>query len=81
MPYATWSEDSREILRKFMTEHIPFNKLLGVEVGELREGFARMEVPYRPELIGDPMRPAIHGGVLSTLIDACGGARGKPSST
>ena len=57
-----------------MTEHIPFNKLLGVEVGELREGFARMEVPFRPELIGDPMRPAIHGGVLSTLIDACGGA-------
>ena len=27
----------------------------------------------RPELIGDPDRPALHGGVLSAVADTCGG--------
>jgi uncharacterized protein (TIGR00369 family) len=57
-----------------MEERIPFNQLLGMRVAELREGYARLEIPFRPELIGDPLRPALHGGVLSALIDACGGA-------
>jgi uncharacterized protein (TIGR00369 family) len=62
------------LVRDFMAEHVPFNRLLGIEVTALAEGYARMEVPFRPELIGDPFRPALHGGVMSAVIDACGGA-------
>jgi len=57
-----------------MAKHIPFNRYLGIEVMGLSDGFARMEIPFREELIGDPLKPALHGGVLSALIDACGGA-------
>jgi uncharacterized protein (TIGR00369 family) len=32
-----------------------------------------LRVPFRPELVGDPDRPALHGGVLSALADAAGG--------
>lgn len=32
-----------------------------------------MLLPFREEFIGDWMRPAIHGGVISALIDATGG--------
>ena len=28
---------------------------------------------FKPEFIGDPNREALHGGVLSTLIDTTGG--------
>jgi uncharacterized protein (TIGR00369 family) len=63
-----------EVLRQVMEELIPFNRYLGVKLTESREGFARLEVPFREELIGDPMRPALHGGVLSALADAAGGA-------
>jgi uncharacterized protein (TIGR00369 family) len=63
-----------DLLREFMCERIPFNKVLGVQVSELRQGFARLEIPFRDELIGDPSRPAIHGGVLSALLDTCSGA-------
>lgn len=63
-----------ELVRAFMEQQIPFNKVLGIQAPRLEEGFARLEIPFRPELIGDPFRPAIHGGVLSALIDACGGA-------
>ena len=33
----------------------------------------RLQLPYRAELIGDASRPALHGGVISTLIDVAGG--------
>ena len=63
-----------EVLRQVMEELIPFNRFLGVKLTGMRKGFARLEIPFRDELVGDPMRPALHGGVLSALGDAAGGA-------
>jgi uncharacterized protein (TIGR00369 family) len=61
-------------IQEFMREMIPFNRYLGMELVALEQGLARMELPYRPEFIGDPFRPALHGGVVSALLDTCGGA-------
>lgn len=69
-PPANWSHRVIE----FIEQDIPFNRLLGMRVVSLVDGHAVMEVPYRPDLVGDPYRPALHGGVVSTLIDATGGA-------
>jgi uncharacterized protein (TIGR00369 family) len=63
-----------EVLKQVMEELIPFNRYLGVRVAKATPGFARLEVPFRAELVGDPTRPALHGGVLSALADAAGGA-------
>lgn len=54
-------------------EFIPFNKFLGIEIESANKGAVRLALPYRPEYIGDASRPALHGGVISTLIDTCGG--------
>jgi uncharacterized protein (TIGR00369 family) len=62
-----------EVLKQVMEELIPFNRYLGVRVTKASAGFARLEVPFREELIGDPLRPALHGGVLSALADTAGG--------
>ncbi|MCU0694609.1 MAG: hotdog fold thioesterase [Polyangiaceae bacterium] len=61
-------------VRRIMAEMIPFNRLLGIEVVELQAGRAVLALPFRQELLGDPLRPALHGGVLSALADTCGGA-------
>jgi uncharacterized protein (TIGR00369 family) len=61
-------------LEKFLNHGVPFNRYLGIVVGDIEEGVVRLDLPYREEFIGDPRRPALHGGLLSTLIDACGGA-------
>ncbi len=74
MSTTTWDPQLAAVIREIMEQRIPFNRHLGVRVAELARGYARMEIPFKPELIGDPFRPAIHGGVLSTLIDTCGGA-------
>ena len=58
--------------KRFLNE-IPFHVHLGLEVAEARAGFARLRLPFKPEFIGDARRPALHGGLLSTLVDTCGG--------
>lgn len=63
-----------DVLTHVMEELIPFNRFLGVKVTGLKKGFARLEVPFRDELVGDPLRPALHGGVISALADTAGGA-------
>lgn len=63
----------QQALRQFFEEQIPFNRWLGMTVVRLEAGFAHLRVPFRPELVGDPLRPALHGGVISTIADACGG--------
>ncbi len=60
-------------LKELMLQRIPFNRVLGIDVLELSTGKALLVVPFRPDLIGDPVRPALHGGVISALADTCGG--------
>jgi uncharacterized protein (TIGR00369 family) len=62
-----------ETLKQVMESFIPFNVYLGVRVVHIDRKTCRLEVPFRPELVGDPVRPALHGGVLSALADAAGG--------
>lgn len=59
---------------KFMEQQVLFNHHIGLQVSKLDQGSCTMVLPFREEFIGDPFRPAMHGGVISTLIDTCGGA-------
>ena len=62
-----------DTLKIFMEQKIPFNEFLNMKVDSLGIGEAIMRIPSRPELTGDPFRPALHGGVISTLADTAGG--------
>lgn len=66
--------DSSSPVKRFLEEQIPFNRLLGIRLVAMHGGRATVELPFRPELVGDPLRPALHGGAISTLIDFAGGA-------
>ncbi|OEU69154.1 MAG: thioesterase [Desulfovibrio sp. S3730MH75] len=61
-------------MQEVIEEGIPFDKFLGVKVEHIEHGFAKLRLPFREEFIGDPRRPALHGGVISMLIDTCGGS-------
>jgi uncharacterized protein (TIGR00369 family) len=61
-----------DVLR-IMEEIVPFNRLLGLRGESASEGRCVLRLPVRSELVGDPRRPAIHGGVISSLIDTAGG--------
>lgn len=62
-------------------ELIPFNKYIGLELVELKEGFARATIRFKSELMGDARIKAIHGGVISASMDAVGGIAGISTLT
>ncbi|APR80948.1 thioesterase family protein [Minicystis rosea] len=62
-----------EMIRRLAEDLIPFNRFLGLRVTHVERGRVEMEIPWRDELIGDPMKPAVHGGVISMLADTAGG--------
>ncbi len=68
MPQSSYESLSR------LFESVPFMRFLGMRFETLEEGHALLRIPYRPELIGNPELPALHGGVISALLDTCGGA-------
>ena len=58
---------------RLMEQEVPFNRYLGFKVLDVHEGYVKTLIPYRPEFIGDSRRPALHGGFLAAVVDACGG--------
>lgn len=62
-----------EVLKQLAEEWIPFNKFLGLRAERVDPGDILLRIPYRDELIGDPVKRALHGGVLSMLADTSGG--------
>ena len=63
-----------EVFKSIIEDQIPFHKVVGFKLLEVRENFVSLLIPYRPELIGDTRRSSIHGGVIATAMDAVGGA-------
>ena len=57
-----------------LIESLPHNAKLGIRVAEIAPGHCTAYVEFRPELVGDPRRGVLHGGVVTTLIDATAGA-------
>ena len=63
-----------QLVKRFMEEMVPFNLFLNLHIDAFDEGFCRLRVPWRAELLGDPLRQAVHGGIVATLLDVAGGA-------
>lgn len=58
-------------LRKML--HIaPFHCWLGLVVVDLTERELILEMPWRDEIVSNPMIGSAHGGILSALIDLTG---------
>ena len=72
--FAPLEPEVEKVVRKLVSDAIPFNKLLGIEVELARKGYVRLRVDYRHEFIGNPLIPALHGGFLAAVLDVAGGA-------
>jgi uncharacterized protein (TIGR00369 family) len=52
---------------------IPFNRVLGLKLDSLDPRAPRLRFEMRPELVGNPVRQILHGGVISATLDVVGG--------
>jgi len=62
-----------DFLRTMYEELIPFNQVLGLKVTHLHTDSVRTEFNVAPELIGNFVQRTLHGGVISSVLDATGG--------
>ena len=62
-----------QVLREITEERIPFNKLIGLKIESLGMESLGIRFEMRPELIGNFKRGNLHGGVISSVLDATGG--------
>lgn len=59
--------------RRFV-DSLPHCQALGMRLLRIGIGEAEVEMPWNPDLIGDPATGVIHGGAVSALLDSCCGA-------
>ncbi len=52
---------------------LPFNRVLGLKIGSLEETRATVHFDMRPDLVGNFVHGILHGGVISSALDAAGG--------
>ena len=61
------------LLRNFLEEKIPFNKLLGLRVESMDMERVCLKIEMKEELIGNSIKGVLHGGVISAVLDVAGG--------
>ncbi|KAB7623705.1 PaaI family thioesterase [Alkalilimnicola sp. S0819] len=67
------SVEARRAAVEAFFDQIPHTGVLGMEVVDVGESKLLTRIQPRPELVGDPYRGYVHGGVLTTLIDQTSG--------
>lgn len=63
-------EAERDALLTSLTAAVPYNRLLGVSF-DRRGDELTARLPFRPKLVGNPILPAIHGGVTGSFLEIC----------
>ncbi|MEA3427974.1 MAG: thioesterase family protein [Thermodesulfobacteriota bacterium] len=61
-------------LQDVYEEKIPFNKELGLKIISLKEDNVCIKLEMKEKLVGNYKYGMLHGGVISSVLDATGGA-------
>lgn len=76
MPHFDPSEKQAMLARlaEAFTKFVPHNRALDLKLEDFDDGIAIFRLPYAPHLVGNPETGVLHGGVITTLLDATAGA-------
>lgn len=64
---------SEEKIRHVFEHSVPFNNVVGIKVESTDPAAPKLRFDMRPELIGNPRRQILHGGVISATLDVVAG--------
>ena len=62
-----------QALKEIHEKKIPFNRIFGLTVDSLKPGSVAVRFEMKKELIGNYVHGILHGGVISSVLDAAGG--------
>ena len=69
---ASGQDQGIDFARQFVAA-LPHSVALGMEVVDVGEDRAVIEMAYDERFVGDPETGVLHGGAVSALMDTCGG--------
>lgn len=52
-----------------LADRCPYNAWLGVRFVTVGDGTIEVSIPWRAEMVGIPVPPTIHGGILAGIVD------------
>jgi len=67
------TEKVRKYLTQLFEEDIPLHRFLGLKLLEIKEGYGKVRVPFREEVVGNIRLRRWHGGIIATVMDSIGG--------
>ena len=62
-----------QILRELHEQEVPYNKFIGLKLEFVELDIVRARFEIRDEFIGNPAHGILHGGIISSVLDATGG--------
>ncbi len=69
------------LLKHAIENQMPANKLLGLKILELQEGYTKIHIPFKEEFIGDFIQKRWHGGIQASIADTAGGIAAMTTMT
>ena len=62
-----------DFLKDLYEKDLPFNRLIGLKIKSIGLEKVKTEFGMHADLIGNPVQKTLHGGVISSVLDATGG--------
>jgi len=72
----TVQELDHDFIKQLVEKAIPFHKFLAVELMAFRQGYAKIKIPFKEEVIGDFRKNQWHSGIIATVMNSVGGIAG-----
>lgn len=70
------SADDLALFQQVIREFVPHNRALGIEFihASFEPPSVTLKLPWSEKLVGNPLTQVLHGGAVTTLLDAVSGA-------
>ncbi|CDL85710.1 thioesterase family protein [Xenorhabdus szentirmaii] len=66
-------EEARLFIGEIFIYHMPFNRLLGLELLRFEQDYAEVQFCNQEKLVGNITQNILHGGAIATILDVAGG--------
>jgi len=62
-----------QMIKETFQNVMPANKMLGMIIEELEEGYVKIHLPFQKKFVGDFQKGFYHGGFIASVADTAGG--------
>lgn len=69
-------QEKLDLIKQGVETVMPANRILGMQVVEIKPGYTLIRVPFKEDFIGDFLQQRWHGGFLASIADTAGGIAG-----